>query len=108
MFYQVTRQNHAKSHPDFAGKAMPVLITTILEIVAAARENSATDQHLVLMLSTVMNGESRQIVKVEIIVHIVTQEPNNSFILRYTSRQNVMICNKLAIAPGDPSVLLLM
>ena len=40
------------------------------------------DQHLVLMLSTVMNGESRQIVKVEIIVHIVTQEPNNSFILR--------------------------
>ena len=42
MFYQVTRQNHAKSHPDYAGKAMPVLITTILEIVAAARENSAT------------------------------------------------------------------
>ena len=40
------------------------------------------DQHLVLMLSTVMNGESQQIVKVEIIVHIVTHEPNNSFILR--------------------------
>ena len=27
---------------------------------------------------------------------------------RYTSQQNVMICNRLAIAPGDPSVLLLM
>lgn len=42
MFYRVTRLNRAKSHQDFADKAMPAHIITILGIVVAAQENLDT------------------------------------------------------------------
>lgn len=49
MFYQATRLNHVKSHQDFADKAMPALIITILGIDDAAQENLDTGTVLVLM-----------------------------------------------------------
>lgn len=42
MFYQVTRLNHAKSHQDFADKAMLALTITIAGIGDAVQGNSDT------------------------------------------------------------------
>ena len=42
MFYQVTRLNHAKSHQDFADKAMLALIITIAGIGDAVQGNLDT------------------------------------------------------------------
>ena len=46
---------------------------------------SFADQPLVLMLSMAMNGVSQQIVRVEIIAHIVIQEQSSNFTLRYAA-----------------------
>jgi len=56
---------------------------------------SFADQLLVLMLSMVMNGVSQQIVRVEIIAHIVIQEQSSNFILRYAALSSLgleMLC----------------
>lgn len=66
------------------------------------------DQHLVLMLNTVMNGVNRLVVKMVILVFIVIPELNNSFILKFINHQSVMMCsNQVIVLVGHSAHLLI-